>query len=119
MPWPQKWCEELEAKAIWYVDTGWKELGHAVPSVARLARLLGVARSTIHAWSNDEDKRISDTLEALNAEQEGALIDNGLTGVYNSNIVKLMLANHGYGEKIQEPQEEVQESTPIGVSDAS
>lgn len=74
--------------------------GDEVPTIAGLACLLGVAKSTIYKWG-DEDKEFSDTLDALQAKQEQVLISKGLNSSFNSTITKLMLANHGYSEKTQ------------------
>ena len=39
------------------------------------------------------------TLQAIDALQEHTAMNKGITGVFNSTIVKLVLANHGYSEK--------------------
>lgn len=73
-----------------------------LPSVAGLAVFLGVARSTVYAWKDDETelgKQFSDILERILAEQEKRLVNNGLSGVYNANIAKLALGKHGYTDK--------------------
>lgn len=38
-------------------------------------------------------------LERIGATQEVVLLNGGLTGEMNSNIVKLVLGKHGYNEK--------------------
>ena len=74
--------------------------GHAIPSNAGLSVVLGVHRGTIQAWANDSDKvEFSDMLVRLQSEQEQILLSKGLTGEYNSNIVKLVLAKHNYADK--------------------
>jgi hypothetical protein len=69
-----------------------------LPSIAGLARWLDVSRETIYAWQ-EEDLEFSDICSKILAEQERRLIDNGLSGGYNSNITKLLLHKHGYSDK--------------------
>lgn len=89
-----------------------------LPSVAGLSIYLGVARSTVYLWA-EKHKEFSDILETILAEQEKRLIENGLSGTYNSNIAKLALGKHGYsdrqeltgkdGERLFKPSDEEQE----------
>lgn len=72
------------------------------PSVAELACYLDVTKKSISNWRkkyDDFDKLINKLLLL----QEDMLIELGLTGAWNSNLVKLLLCNHGYG-KDQEDQ---------------
>jgi hypothetical protein len=89
-----------------YVDGGYKngagEEYEALPSVEGLATYLGVARSTVYKWADEEDKcSFSDTLEKLLSKQATMLINKGLIGDFNSNIVKMMLSSHGYADRKQ------------------
>lgn len=70
----------------------------AIPSVAGLALALGVARSTVYEWAN-EDEQFSDTLEQILTTQEIKALNGGITGDYNATITKLVLHNHGYSDK--------------------
>lgn len=70
-----------------------------MPTVGGLARYLGVARSTLYEWKETYPD-FSDIMEALGAEQEDRLINNGLSGDYNSTISKVLLTKHGYREGI-------------------
>lgn len=77
-----------------------------LPSIEGLAVYLGVARSTIYEWekTENEDKSLkypefSDILGKILAEQAQRLINNGLSGDYNSTISKLILTKHGYSDK--------------------
>jgi hypothetical protein len=72
-----------------------------IPSIEGLAVFLGVARSTIYKWK-DEQPDFSDILEKLLAEQAKRLINNGLTGQWNSTITKLILTKHGYSDKVEQ-----------------
>lgn len=70
-----------------------------LPSIYGLARYLNVNRDTIYEWAKIHQE-LSDTLKEIEAEQAQRLIDNGLSGDYNSTIAKLMLSsNHGMKEK--------------------
>lgn len=70
-----------------------------LPSIAGLAVYLKVHRQTIYEWGK-EHKFFGDILQEILAEQEKRLIENGLSGTYNSNIVKLVLGKHGYHDKV-------------------
>ena len=70
-----------------------------LPSVEGLAEYLGVARSTIFKWA-EEQPEFSDSLEKLVEKQKKLLIENSLGGHYNPTIAKLILsANHDMVEK--------------------
>lgn len=69
-----------------------------LPSVEGLARYLGVARSSIYLWAKDHPE-FSDILEDILAEQADRLVNNGLSGDYNSTIAKLILTKHGYTDR--------------------
>ena len=67
-----------------------------VTTVPDLARAVGIARSRVYVWAEQDRGGFEDILERCNRAQESALIHKGLSGEYNSNIVKLMLGKHGY-----------------------
>lgn len=75
------------------------EVGDVVPSIAGLSCELMVTRETVHNWARN-DKEISDTLAILNQRQERLLTSGGLSSTMNPTITKLMLANHGYSDKV-------------------
>ena len=66
-----------------------------------MAVVLGVAKSTLYKWAEDESTGFSDTLALCNDQQEIKLLNGGLTNTFNATIVKLALANHGYSDKQQ------------------
>lgn len=66
-----------------------------LPTKGGLAIYLGVSRDTLYEWAKDY-KDFSDIMEAVGAEQEDKLINNGLSGSYNSTIAKVLLTKHGY-----------------------
>ncbi len=70
-----------------------------LPTVEGLALELDVHRDTLYTWAKEYED-FSDTLETLKKKQAEMLIQNGLSGDYNSTIAKLILsANHGINEK--------------------
>ncbi len=68
------------------------------PSIAGLAVYLKIARSTIYEWTKIYPE-FSDIIERLLAEQEAALLENGLDGTFNATIVKVVLTKHGYKDQ--------------------
>lgn len=70
-----------------------------IPTAEGLAQFIGTTRKTLYEWANAHEE-FRDMLDELNQEQSKRLINNGLSGHYNSNIAKLILAKHGYKEQI-------------------
>lgn len=68
-----------------------------LPTIEGLAVWLGVSRDTIYEWEKHHEE-FSDILGRLRAEQADKLINNGLSGDYNSTIAKVLLTKHGYRE---------------------
>ena len=98
---PTDFSQETIDKARDYLLT-YSELGHAVPSIAGLATVLKVARSTIYEQQSDaEKKQFSDILSEILAEQEQVTLSNGLKGDFNATIAKLLLGKHGYSDKAE------------------
>lgn len=89
---------ECLVKANEYLLGGYETFGDVVPSVAGLACYLGKHRSTMYDYA-DQSSEFSDILESVKTVQENKLLNKGLTGEFNSNIVKLMLGKHGYTDK--------------------
>lgn len=99
---PTKLTDEIKKQAEDYADGGWESIdGHAIPSVVGLARVIGVAKSTVYLWA-EKDPEFSDTLSAINSEQEFTALNRALTGDYVAPIAKLVLANHEYSDKVQQ-----------------
>jgi len=96
---PTKYGLEIVTKTQHYLDN-YAEYGHKIPSSAGLALVLGLSRETLRLWSKDEDKKeFSGILDRINKKQECVLLDNGLTGKFNSAITKLVLGKHGYHDR--------------------
>ncbi|MEX0469922.1 DNA-packaging protein [Spiribacter sp. 390] len=96
---PTKYNKQMQDKADSYVDGGFADVGDVVPSRAGLALELGVSRSTLQEWEKEHD-RFSVTLDRLKWFQERLSLNGGLKGDMNSTIVKLLLANHGYSDRV-------------------
>lgn len=97
---PTAYNDEIQAKADAYVDGGFIECGDVVPSRAGLALELGVARETLSNW--EKHPAFLGTLRKVSSLQERISLNGGLKGDLNSTIVKLLLANHGYSDKVQQ-----------------
>lgn len=98
---PTDYTPEIVQKARDYINGDWINLGHKIPSVARLSIHLNLSRTTIYDWASQEGKEeFTHILNELQAMQEFTLIENGLDGTFNSAIAKLVLGKHGYHEKL-------------------
>lgn len=96
---PTKYDADLQEKADRYLQE-WATTD-AVPSRVGLCVWLGISKPTTFEWER-QYPQFSDTLAAIDAMQEHVAINKGITGVFNSTIVKLILANHGYSDKVQQ-----------------
>lgn len=90
----------LKEKAKEYLFR-YEEQGDVIPSAAGLACWLGIAKSSVYLYG-EQDQEFSDTLCAIQAKQEVVTLNRGITGDFNSTIAKLVLANHGYSDKVQQ-----------------
>jgi hypothetical protein len=112
---PTDYSPEILTKAQEYLDSREDNIEVAVsdsgrhtsvyrevklPTIEGLAYHLKVSRDTIYEWEKHEDKKaFSDIISDLRAKQAERLINQGLSGNYNSTIAKLMLHKHGYSDK--------------------
>lgn len=98
---PTLYTPELVKRARGYL-TSFKDMGDMIPSIAGLACVLGVTRETCHAWARDPKKEeFSDILRELAQRQERELLSGGLSGNFNPTISKLVLARHGYSDRVE------------------
>lgn len=96
---PTDYSEQTLEKTKDYL-ANYKNYDDVIPSIAGLAVVLGCARKTIYEWISQEDKEeFSNILATLLSTQEKVLMNKGLSGDFNSNIVKLALGKHGYHDK--------------------
>lgn len=97
---PTDYTEELVARSRVYL-TSYYDMGDPIPTVAGLACVLGVTRTTLYKWAKDQDKaEFAYILEELAQRQERALVKGGLLGEYNAPITKMMLTKHGYSDRV-------------------
>ncbi|MFK7780492.1 MAG: terminase small subunit [Candidatus Gracilibacteria bacterium] len=68
------------------------------PSIFNFAKYCGISRDTLYDWANKYPE-FSYIMEDLKNNQVDRLINGGLSGRYNSRIVKLILSKHGYIEQ--------------------
>jgi len=109
---PTALTDDLMLSASAYLSE-YKDKGEAVPSIAGLAKHLGICRPTVYDWSSKADPtdlqlRFSYIVKDILQEQEIKLLSGGLTSDFNASIAKLMLTKHGYTDK-QEIHQEVKE----------
>lgn len=97
---PTDYNEELQARADAYAEGGFIECGDVVPSRAGLALELDLSRNTLTNW--EKHPEFLSTLDKISYLQERISLNGGLRGKLNSTIVKLLLANHGYSDKVQQ-----------------
>lgn len=87
-----------------------------IPSMAGLAVHLGVVKKTLYNWKEQDPEGIEgvgkeeaesliaeylELVDFIEAAQEQKLISGGLSGLYNSNVCKMLLTKHGYSDKVQ------------------
>lgn len=115
---PTKYDHKIQKLADEYIDGGYETCGDVVPTAAGLACEIGVSKATLYVWSKGNQKFL-DTLNRLQGVQERKLTAGGLSNSYNAAITKLMLANHGYSEKVQQDNISTDGSmSPKGGADA-
>lgn len=88
--------DEIFARMYSYLE----DCPNKTPTVAGLAKHVGVVRSTIYAWAELWEE-VADFIELVSTHQEVNLIDNGLDGTYNPAIVKMLLSRMGYADKTE------------------
>ncbi|WP_348271952.1 terminase small subunit [Rathayibacter sp. VKM Ac-2805] len=96
---PTKLTKRLVDRAEQYIG---EMARFELPSHVGLAIFLDVAESSLYLWrdvDSDLGRRFSETLARIKTFQHYQALNKGLKGEWNSTIVKLVLANHGYAEK--------------------
>ena len=97
---PTKYSEEILAKAQDYA-VNHEEYEDPVPTVAGLSCELDTKRSVLYEWGKKHPE-FQDTLDHILARQERKLVAKGLNNEFSGTITKLMLANHGYSDKVEQ-----------------
>lgn len=112
---PTKLTDELVFMAEQYLEVYQEELNQVVPTIVGLCNYINVSKSTVYKWKEEGRNQIlSDTLERIEETQCIGLINGGLSNQFNSAITKLLLANHGYTEKVQQDNISSDGSAGIG-----
>tara|TARA_R110000751_G_scaffold116342_1_gene215906 strand:- start:172 stop:576 length:405 start_codon:yes stop_codon:yes gene_type:complete len=96
---PTKYNGEVVQQALDYLEEFNTKHGHAIPSVIGMAKVLKLDDTTLYDWAKKDGNEFSRILPRCKKYQEFQLINGGLMGELNSNIVKLALGKHGYSEK--------------------
>ena len=96
---PTKYNSEVQRQADYYVfNWGEDPINDVVPSRVGLCCWLGINKDTSYEWAAIHPE-FSDTLRNIETLQERVAVNGGISGVFNSTITKLVLANHGYSER--------------------
>jgi IS30 family transposase len=99
---PTKMTQELEFMIEDYLNS-YQDLDQVVPTIVGLCSYINISKSTVYKWKEENKSQIlSDTLERIEEVQCVKLINGGLSNKFNSAITKLLLANHGFTEKVQQ-----------------
>jgi hypothetical protein len=98
---PTKLTQKLIKKAEDYYKNHFDKYGDPFPSAAGLAVELGISRSTLYKWA-DENVYFSDMLDDISVKQERLLLSKGITGEFTAPITKLVLAKHDYSDKVSQ-----------------
>ncbi|MGH1427435.1 MAG: terminase small subunit [Arenicella sp.] len=113
---PTKYNKDMQALADEYIDKiveviaedgkpvkvfAFQEDGSVIPSVEGLAEYLSVARRTLYNWAEIHTEFLH-TLERIEEKQKRITLNKGLIGTFNSTIAKLVLANHGMHDKVDQ-----------------
>lgn len=71
-----------------------------LPTIESFSLYIDVDKKTLYNWARDHVEFFH-ALEKITKEQQKRLLENGLSGRYNSTIAKLVLsANHGMRDKV-------------------
>ena len=100
---PSEYKEEYIDKVDEYlalnVDEEEERLKVKLPTIEGFALFIGVNKTSLYEWEKKHDD-FSNALNKIRTEQQGRLLNKGLSGDYNSTIAKLILSsNHGMSEK--------------------
>jgi len=94
---PTKYEDDMPLKLVEYIQACID--GEEVPTSAGLGLFIGINRDTVFEWRK-KHQAFSDSYDLMMMFQENEVWQKALKGQYNSNISKLMLANHGYSDKV-------------------
>jgi len=96
---PTKYTNEVIDQLLDYIEN-YEQYDDVIPSAEGFACVLGVSRKTLYNWAA-QHKGFLLTLERLNSAQARIAMKKGLVNEWNATIVKLLLATHGYHDKVE------------------
>lgn len=70
------------------------------PSVVGFCAKQVISKKTLYNWAKKYDE-LQELIDVCSTKQEDDLCTKGLDNKYNATITKLMLANHGYSDKVE------------------
>lgn len=94
---PTDYTEELLDNAYEYVS----DCPDVVHTVVGLCLHIGIAKSTCYRWIEEGNQEFKDIVDTVADLQERKLLSNGLTNEFNASITKLLLTKHGYTDKVE------------------
>ncbi len=94
---PTDYTDELLDKAKDYL----LNCPDVVHTVVGLCLHIGIAKSTCYRWIEEEKLEFKDIVDTVADLQERKLLSNGLTNEFNASITKLLLTKHGYTDKVE------------------
>ena len=106
---------DYSKRGMEYALGGWEMVGHAVPSVVGLCSILNMRRATIYDLANKDEHDFKNILQVINEQQELVTFNRALRGEYNAAIAKLLLGKHGYHDKVDSTNNNVN----VNLSDLS
>jgi hypothetical protein len=98
---PTKYRDNMVDKAYEYINGGYQDHDHVIPSVVGLALALGITSTTCYEWAKLYPD-FSFMLRTLMDAQQEVCISGGMSGRFNSTITKLVLSKHGYSDRVEQ-----------------
>jgi hypothetical protein len=95
---PVEYTEDVPNKVGEYVNSCFEN--KELPTKAGLAVYIGICKQTLLTWAK-KSEQLLDALKKMDSLQENECWQKALKGEYNPTIAKLLLANHGYYDKVQ------------------
>ncbi len=127
---PPEYSEEIITKAQSYLDSCVDEIEEyhktrgeksdtferlvrvKLPTIEGLAYYLKISRDTVYDWEKKYEE-FSYILSQLRASQADRLLNEGMSGTYNSTIAKVLLTKHGYREGLDQTTNDKDLPTPL------
>ena len=94
---PTDYTKKLLDAAYEYVN----DCPDVVHTVVGLCLHIGIAKSTCYRWIEEGNQEFKDIVDTVADLQERKLLSNGLTNDFNASITKLLLTKHGYTDKVE------------------